>query len=61
MRGRAIAFIADLQRTNRVLLEETLERLKEVQYGQIAEYAATPRVDATAVPGIALGEAGPQA
>ena len=57
----SLLVIADLQRTNRVLLEETLERLKEVQYGQIADYAATPRVDATAVLGIALGEAGPQA
>jgi hypothetical protein len=33
----ALLVIADLQRTNRVLLEETLERLKEVQYGEIAE------------------------
>lgn len=29
----ALLVLADLQRTNRVLLEETLERLKEVQYG----------------------------
>ena len=29
----ALLVIADMQRTNRVLLEETLERLKEVQYG----------------------------
>jgi len=37
----ALAVIADLQRTNRVLLEETLERLKEVQYGQLPESTAT--------------------
>ncbi|WP_369824421.1 phage holin family protein [Cellulosimicrobium sp. CUA-896] len=30
----ALLVIADLERTNRVLLEETLERLKEVQYGR---------------------------
>ena len=30
----ALLVLADLQRTNRVLLEDTLERLKEVQYGQ---------------------------
>jgi hypothetical protein len=29
----ALLVIADLQKTNRVLLEETLERLKEIQYG----------------------------
>ncbi|MFD2028094.1 glycosyltransferase family 2 protein [Promicromonospora aerolata] len=29
----ALLVLADLQRTNRVLLEETLERLKDVQYG----------------------------
>ena len=29
----AILVIADLQRTNRVLVEESLERLKELQYG----------------------------
>jgi glycosyltransferase involved in cell wall biosynthesis len=29
----ALLVLADLQRTNRVLLEDTLERLKEVQYG----------------------------
>jgi len=32
----ALAVIADLQRTNRVLLEETLERLKETQYGTVS-------------------------
>jgi glycosyltransferase involved in cell wall biosynthesis len=31
----ALAVIADLQRTNRVLLEETLERMKELQYGKV--------------------------
>jgi hypothetical protein len=28
----ALLIIADMQRTNRVLIEETLERLKDVQY-----------------------------
>ncbi|WP_331716237.1 glycosyltransferase family 2 protein [Occultella aeris] len=32
----ALLVIADLQRTNRVLLEETLERIKVVQYGRPA-------------------------
>ncbi|WP_223405252.1 glycosyltransferase family 2 protein [Occultella gossypii] len=36
----ALLVIADLQRTNRVLLEETLERLKVIQYG------GSPVVDA---------------
>ncbi|PFG32523.1 glycosyltransferase family 2 protein [Sanguibacter antarcticus] len=30
----ALLVIADLQRTNRVLLEDTLERVKEIQYGR---------------------------
>jgi hypothetical protein len=30
----ALVVIADLQRTNRVLLEEQLERIKETQYGK---------------------------
>ena len=30
----ALLVIADLQRTNRVLMEETLERLKRLQYGR---------------------------
>lgn len=29
-----LMIIADLQRTNRVLMEETLERMKEIQYGK---------------------------
>jgi multisubunit Na+/H+ antiporter MnhC subunit len=29
----ALVVIADLLRTNRVLLEDQLERLKEIQYG----------------------------
>lgn len=33
----ALLVIADLQRTNRVLLEESLERLKEIQYRPPAE------------------------
>ncbi|GAA2238496.1 glycosyltransferase family 2 protein [Promicromonospora sukumoe] len=36
----ALLVLADLQRTNRVLLEETLERLKEVQYGTTTGPAA---------------------
>lgn len=31
----ALLVIADLQRTNRVLIEETLERIKEIQYGEV--------------------------
>ncbi len=37
----ALLIIADLLRTNRVLLEDTLERLKEVQYGEIGLSART--------------------
>jgi hypothetical protein len=37
----ALLVLADLQRTNRVLLEETLERLKEVQYGTTTGPAPT--------------------
>lgn len=37
----ALLIIADLQRTNRVLLEETLERLKEVQYRGVAVHSAS--------------------
>ena len=44
----ALAVIADLQRTNRVLLEETLERLKEVQYGTLAESVVTLHARASA-------------
>lgn len=33
----ALSVIADLQRTNRVLLEESLERLKDLQYGTPAK------------------------
>lgn len=38
----ALLIIADLQRTNRVLLEDTLERVKEIQYGPGA--ATSPAV-----------------
>ncbi|WP_328591631.1 glycosyltransferase family 2 protein [Occultella glacieicola] len=38
----ALLVIADLQRTNRVLLEETLERLKVIQYGRPPEDLSTP-------------------
>lgn len=37
----ALLVIADLQKTNRVLLEDTLERLKEVQYGTTAAVAGS--------------------
>jgi hypothetical protein len=37
----ALLVLADLQRTNRVLLEETLERLKDVQYGTTTAPAVT--------------------
>jgi glycosyltransferase involved in cell wall biosynthesis len=39
----ALGVLADLQRTNRVLAEETLERLKELQYSRSIE--TTPRAD----------------
>lgn len=38
----ALLIIADLQRTNRILLEETLERTKRMQYGE-----ATPHIEST--------------
>ncbi|GAB3172810.1 glycosyltransferase family 2 protein [Myceligenerans halotolerans] len=38
----ALLVIADLLKTNRTLMEETLERLKEVQYGRVA--GTTPEV-----------------
>jgi len=50
----ALLVIADLQRTNRVLLEETLERLKEVQYGRIAEGPKDLALAADVPPGSAL-------
>ncbi|RPF25904.1 glycosyltransferase family 2 protein [Georgenia muralis] len=40
----ALLVIADLQRTNRVLLEESLERLKEMQYRPPAEVLLTTDV-----------------
>ncbi|MDQ1562372.1 MAG: hypothetical protein QOE85_1713 [Actinomycetota bacterium] len=39
----ALGVLADLQRTNRILAEETLERLKELQYSRSIE--TVPRVD----------------
>jgi hypothetical protein len=36
----ALLVIADLQRTNRILLEENLERTKLIQYGETG--ASTP-------------------
>ena len=45
----ALLVIADLQRTNRVLLEDTLERIKELQYGHAVpaagQSAASQSVD----------------
>jgi len=38
----ALAVIADLQRTNRVLLEETLERMKDIQYSREPEREVEP-------------------
>jgi len=29
----ALGVLSDLQRTNRILIEDTLERIKEIQYG----------------------------
>jgi glycosyltransferase involved in cell wall biosynthesis len=45
----ALLIIADLLRTNRVLIEETLERIKELQYRPPAEVAAIPAQRATLV------------
>jgi glycosyltransferase involved in cell wall biosynthesis len=42
----ALLVIADLQRTNRVLLEDTLERIKGMQYADLVP--ATPAADAGA-------------
>ncbi|MCU1527625.1 MAG: glycosyl transferase [Frondihabitans sp.] len=39
----ALAVIADLLRTNRILQEETLERLKEIQYGISTDSENLPR------------------
>jgi glycosyltransferase involved in cell wall biosynthesis len=36
----ALGVLADLQRTNRILIEETLERIKELQYGVSAPVQA---------------------
>jgi glycosyltransferase involved in cell wall biosynthesis len=41
----ALGVLADLQRTNRILLEESLERIKELQYG-----APTPTVGLASAP-----------
>lgn len=41
----ALLVIADLQRTNRVLLEETLERTKQMQYGEESPVGTTPERD----------------
>ena len=46
----ALLVIADLLRTNRILLEQTLERTKELQYGH-EERADSPPAHATATPG----------
>ena len=44
----AILVIADLQRTNRVLVEESLERIKELQYGPAKPQAGSAPVDESA-------------
>ena len=50
----ALLVIADLQRTNRVLLEETLERIKELQYGRVASAPADGGPLAVAAPAAEL-------
>lgn len=52
----ALLVIADLQRTNRVLLEETLERLKEIQYRPPAEVVL---LDSAKLPVVEPGATGP--
>lgn len=44
----ALLVIADLQRTNRVLIEDTLERIKEIQYGTLGSTSPVPRPEALA-------------
>lgn len=46
----ALLVIADLQRTNRVLLEDTLERIKELQYGHASPSAQRSHADALTEP-----------
>ncbi|GAB4083703.1 glycosyltransferase family 2 protein [Myceligenerans cantabricum] len=43
----ALLVIADLQKTNRTLMEETLERLKEVQYGRVPGRTAVAGEEST--------------
>jgi glycosyltransferase involved in cell wall biosynthesis len=38
----ALGVLADLQRTNRILVEETLERVKEMQYGITRDHDVEP-------------------
>ncbi|MBO0609164.1 glycosyltransferase family 2 protein [Myceligenerans salitolerans] len=52
----ALLVIADLQKTNRTLMEETLERLKEVQYGRDSRpVPTTAGRDASSGPGATTG------
>lgn len=39
-----------MQRTNRILLEETLERIKRIEYDQLAQPAGTAQAPAAASP-----------
>ncbi|MEO6880696.1 MAG: glycosyltransferase family 2 protein [Mycobacteriaceae bacterium] len=55
----ALLVIADLQRTNRILLEETLERTKWLQYEQLpAAGAPAPPMDTAGAPAPAMDTAG---
>lgn len=47
----ALLVIADLQRTNRTLTEEMLERVKELQYGRTPGGATVPVLASAVVPG----------
>lgn len=49
----ALLVIADLQRTNRILLEDTLERVKLLQYGEMAVQSATEVVGVPQQSGVA--------
>lgn len=50
----ALGVLSDLQRTNRVLLEDQLERIKQIQYGDRAVRAEVAPTGTAAVPGAML-------
>ncbi|PHP52401.1 glycosyltransferase family 2 protein [Actinomyces ruminis] len=50
----ALLVIADLQRTNRVLIEETLERVKNIEYGRVDD-TQIPGIRAALIPGLRPG------